>query len=261
MKTFRLFGTSVVAVAMALSLASCEDDNDTNDFVIYPDSYGMEYDANGAWMSCYDEAATSFTLDGFIFSRSVSSYEYEGVKYYSWMGFCPSNATDVTDYTGTDWTLHQWSSITGGGVRGKGSAYIVGCWSASEDASTLPAVPACSITYGGMAFEPEDICVTNSTWGYYAMRNGSMFNKKFGAGDWCKLHIIGVRNGVETGRVDVLLADGTKMLDRWTEIDLHRLGVVDMIYFQMSSSDSGAWGMNNPAYFCLDRFEVDLDIK
>ena len=34
---------------------------------------------------------------------------------------------------------------------------------------------------------------------------------------------------------------------------------IDMIYFQMTSSDTGAWGMNNPAYFCLDNLEIDLD--
>lgn len=106
-------------------------------------------------------------------------------------------------------------------------------------------------------FAPLEVYVTNSAYGYYTMLNGDSFCKKFTESDWCKLHIHGVAEGTETGSIDVNLATGTDILSSWKKIDLTPLGTVDMIYFQMSSSDSGQWGMNTPAYFCLDRLRID----
>ena len=102
--------------------------------------------------------------------------------------------------------------------------------------------------------------MTNSAWGYYAMKNGSAFNKQFADGDKCTLHIYGVRGSVISGKVEVSLADGANILNTWKRVDLDPLGDdVDMIYFQITSTDTGAWGMNNPAFFCLDNLKVDLD--
>ena len=42
------------------------------------------------------------------------------------------------------------------------------------------------------------------------------------------------------------------ILDRWTEFDLSSLGPVDSLQISLSSSDNGGFGMNTPAYFCID---------
>ncbi|MBN1842209.1 MAG: DUF4465 domain-containing protein, partial [Deltaproteobacteria bacterium] len=58
--------------------------------------------------------------------------------------------------------------------------------------------------------------------------------------------------GDETGTVDFLLANGTDIVNTWTWVDLSSLGPVKSLEFELTSSDVGDWGMNTPAYFCMD---------
>ena len=48
------------------------------------------------------------------------------------------------------------------------------------------------------------------------------------------------------------------IIDEWTYIDLSQLGDADSLVFSLSSSDNGQFGMNTPAYFCVDNI-VTLD--
>lgn len=261
MKTFRfLRNGAMMVLALAAMTACSDDDNDVDLKIDFNEMSGVAFNNDGYWEDVYNTATDGFSIDGVTFSHQASATEWEGYTYYSWYGFCPSKSTDNNDYSDGDWTSHQWGAITGGGLSGAKDPYLLGFWNSSEDINTLPTPPACCITYGGGAFDPEDVYVTNSAWGYYAMKNGSAFNKKFEKGDWCKLHIYGVKNGRISGKVDVILANGTDILSTWKHVDLDALGDrIDMIYFQITSSDMGAWGMNNPAYFCLDNLEIDLD--
>lgn len=259
MKTFKNLCNGACLALMVVAMTAC-DENADNLIVNFDESPNVIYDDKGCWTEVYNTAVDAISFDGVSFSHQATATEWGGYTYYSWNGFCPSKSTDNMDYADGDWTSNQWGSITGGGFGGAGDAYILGFWEASEDTSTRPTTPVCFIDYGGGAFNPEEVYVTNSAWGYYAMKNGSAFNKKFGEGDKCTLHIYGVRGGFITGKVDVLLADGTNILNKWKRIDLEPLGdAIDMIYFQVTSTDTGAWGMNNPAFFCLDNLEIDLD--
>ncbi len=262
MKTFRFFGQSVMAVALTLSMSACsDDDNDDDDIdiVFNASDYVIDYADNGAWTGVYDVNVGDIQLGDFTFTHEASSYEWGGEAYYSYKGFCPTRSTDNVDHVDDGWVDYQWCAITGGGVSGKGTPYMLACWSVDEIANVGAANAALCITYGNGAFDPEEVYVTNSAWGYYGVKDGTDFNRAFEEGDWFKLHIIGERNGVETGRVEVLLADGKDILDDWKCVDLDALGdEVDAIYFQMSSSDTGQWGMNTPGYFCLDRLKIEL---
>ncbi|HDM77155.1 MAG TPA: DUF4465 domain-containing protein, partial [Deltaproteobacteria bacterium] len=106
---------------------------------------------------------------------------------------------------------------------------------------------------------------TNTTYAYLSMRDGDAFAKKFGGDsgsdpDWFKLTITGIgESGSKTGEVDFYLADyrfddNSKdyIVDKWTWVDLSSLGEVVALQFALSSSDSGEWGMNTPAYFAMD---------
>jgi len=44
------------------------------------------------------------------------------------------------------------------------------------------------------------------------------------------------------------------IVDEWTWIDLSGLGSVTNLEFSFTSTDNGAWGMNNPGYFAMDNF-------
>ncbi len=263
----RMVASTCLVMAMSVSFVSCSDDDEPeiigttdSDIVMNLSSASFSYDENGVWSSCYDTSLTGFSVQDFSLTHSASSYDWAGVTYYSWMGFCPSRSTDNADHSDASWTDYQWGAITGGGVAGDGVPYVLGMWDVNESVENVPESPVCAIRYkSGAMFDPEEIYVTNSAWDYYAMKNGSAYSKKFTSTDWCILHVKGVRNGVLTGEVKVYLAQGTDVLNGWKRVDLDALGDVDMIYFQMTSSDSGQWGMNTPAYFCIDRLGIDVD--
>ena len=111
--------------------------------------------------------------------------------------------------------------------------------------------------------------ITNSTFAYETMKKGDGFAKKFGGvpntePDWFKLTIKGFLNGtkkpdsVNFYLADFRSADSTQdyIVKTWEWLNLLPLGNVDSLTFELSSTDTaGGFGMNNPAYFCMDNFE------
>lgn len=110
--------------------------------------------------------------------------------------------------------------------------------------------------------------ITNTTFGYLAMRDGDFVTKKFGGQpnveeDWYRLTVYGYLGGVQKAdTVDFYLADfrftdSTQdyIVNDWQWVDLTSLGNVDSISFALQSTDTvGGFGMNNPAYFAIDNF-------
>ena len=94
------------------------------------------------------------------------------------------------------------------------------------------------------------------------MRDGDMFARKFHNGDWFKLTVHGYLHGApKTDSASVYLADflfpDTSMnyiSNTWQWVNLLPLGDVDSLDFSLSSTDNGSFGMNTPAYFCIDNF-------
>ncbi len=264
MKIFNFLCNGAILALALCSITACSDDS-CDDFydvikIDFSTMPNIPFNEEGYWEGVYDTTTTKFTINEITFSHQASATEWEGYTYYSWYGFCPSKVTDNTDYSNSDWTSHQWGAITGSGLSGTNDPYILGFWNSSERTDSIPETPACHITYEGGAFTPKEIYITNSAWGYYAMKNGSAFNKQFCENDWCILHIYGVKNKEITGNVNVPLANGSEILNTWKCVDLTPLGNnIEMIYFQITSSDTGSWGMNNPAFFCLDNFTITIN--
>ena len=90
------------------------------------------------------------------------------------------------------------------------------------------------------------------------MCNGDSFAKKFDATDWFKLTCVGILDGARVGTVDVDLASNGEYINQWTYVDLSSLGQITGLTFEMSSSDASAYGMNTPAYFCMDNFGAEM---
>jgi hypothetical protein len=105
------------------------------------------------------------------------------------------------------------------------------------------------------------------------MLNGDFVAKKFGdttgtncgcpqgsAPDWYKLTVKRYSGGtLQNDSVGVYLADyrftnNTQdyILKTWIWISLTSLGNVDSLAFFLHSSDNGSFGMNTPAFFCID---------
>lgn len=112
--------------------------------------------------------------------------------------------------------------------------------------------------------------VTNSTYAALSMRNGDAFAKKFGGvsgndSDWYKLTIHKYYGGalITDDSVDFYLADyrfannsEDYIVNNWEYVDLSSLGNVDSLVFKLTSSDVGQFGMNTPAFFCVDNFNT-----
>ncbi len=96
--------------------------------------------------------------------------------------------------------------------------------------------------------------VTNNAYTAYVMAHGGGGAKPFAQSDNLFLHCVGKLAGVEVGTVVVELAKDSKYIKDWTYVDLSSLGQVNEVMFYMSGSDSGEYGLNTPAYFCLDNF-------
>ncbi|MCD6012438.1 MAG: hypothetical protein K0Q79_2300 [Flavipsychrobacter sp.] len=165
-------------------------------------------------------------------------------------GFAYSNMTDSV----TSGFTNQYSAKTAIGYGGS-SQYAVS-WGQFNKVILL----------GGAVGQPvQGFYVTNSTYTYNSMRDGDMFARKFHNGDWFKLTVQGYSGGVlqptmvTTYLANFLFPDTTMnyILKDWQWVNLASLGPVDSLEFSLSSTDNGMWGMNTPAYFCIDNFTTN----
>lgn len=181
-------------------------------------------------------------------SSNITFLNSFNAAWFSWSGFACSNISD----TKTRGWGNQYSAITGSGRNGSanyGVAYVVGS----------------SISEFETSQKIRGLYVTNATYAYYSMKEGDDYSKKFGGTtgtdpDYFKIIAEGFDvAGKSTGSVDFYLAD-FRFVDSakdfivtdWMWMDLSSLGTVKSVNFKLESTDNGAWGMNTPAYFCLD---------
>jgi hypothetical protein len=183
-----------------------------------------------------------FTSGGFNF---INSYNAD---WGAWSGFA---ASSVNDNLTTGWE-NQYSAIPGEGALGSSAytvSYVAGFSEIEFESATI-----------------SGLYITNSTYSNWSMKNGDDFSKKFGGEsgndpDWFKVTIAGIsEDGDTTGTLDYYLADyrfennqEDYIIESWEWIDLIALGEISALRFSLSSSDVGAWGMNTPAYFCIDQ--------
>ena len=174
-----------------------------------------------------------------------------------WSGWAISNTTDVT----TPGFTNESSAITGTGAEASES-YAV--------ASTFGTAVFMNLEGEADWKEVGGLYVTNSVYAYLSMQEGDGFAKKFGGatGDDPDYFLLTVKKYLDgtlsTDSVDFYLADyrfedNTQdyIVDEWTWLDLSSLGNADSLSFILSSSDVGEFGMNTPAYFCIDQVSTN----
>jgi hypothetical protein len=186
------------------------------------------------------ERVGQFTSQGAGFVNRYS------LDYGNWEGFAYSNILDKS----TSGFSNQYAaySATGGGVRGAGSNYAVAYEGSYQPTIVLPA-PTTVLSAD----------ITNTTYAYLAMLDGSPYSKQFTGSDWLKLTVSALdASSQPTGTpVDLYLAQGTNFVIDWTNVDLTSLGDhVKSLQFHLSSTDNGAFGMNTPAYFAVGDLNV-----
>ena len=174
-------------------------------------------------------------------------------EFFFWSGWAISNTTD----TATPGFMNDGSSASGSGANSTSTyavAYIFGD-------QTLQLTGAAA--GGGV----EGFYINNNTYAYLSMRDGDTVAKKFGGEtgddpDFFLLTIHKYLNGeLGVDSINFYLADFRSednmqdyIINEWTYIDLTSLGNIERLSFTLSSSDVGAFGMNTPAYFCMDDF-------
>lgn len=194
-------------------------------------------------------------LAGGFVSQGVDFNNSYNATWGSWTGWAASNGTDTT----TPGYANQYSAFPGSGAQGStnfGVAYNF--------------APGVSVTTFTQPTEVAGTYITNGTYTALSMLNGDAFSKKFGGAsgsdpDWFKLAIFGKDlSGSTTGTVDFYLADyrfaddsQDYVVDDWAWVDLTSLGTqVKSLEFELTSSDTGQFGMNTPAYFLVDNLTI-----
>jgi len=198
-----------------------------------------------------DEFIKDAGIDGGFSDGNVFLPNNYNAAYDSWSGWAISATTDVT----TPSFMNDLSAITGGGYNGSTTYASVFAFS-----PTMVNLEGDAI--GGQV---AGFYITNSTYAYLSMKDGDGFAKKFGGTtgddpDFYVLTIKGFENGsLKNDSVDFYLGDYRfednsmdYLINDWTWVDLTSLGNVDSLQLSLNSSDVGAFGMNNPAYFCVD---------
>lgn len=173
----------------------------------------------------------------------------------SWSGFAYSNMKDTI----TQSLSNQYSTYAGIQLP---NSTIFGISFNSSDWNTGAIIP--NVVTFSQNINPLSIQVTNTTYTALTMKNGDSYSKKFGGTtgddpDWFKLTIVGFLDSTVKDTVEFYLADyrfTDNSLDyivkEWQTVDLSNMGTINKLSFSLSSSDTGAYGMNTPAYFCFD---------
>jgi hypothetical protein len=196
----------------------------------------------------YEESISHFSSGLATFTNLKTDW---GGGATSWTGWAYANMTDQV----TPGFENQYSAYPGQANSGDNFAVA----SVSTDGARINF---------SSAVEANGFYLTNTTYTALSMLDGDQFAKKFGGTsgndeDWLKLTVIGLNGNEQTGTIEYYLADYRPtdnnqdyIVDTWEWLDLSSLGTVTALKFAMSSSDTGDFGMNTPAYFALDDLQV-----
>jgi hypothetical protein len=189
---------------------------------------------------------------GFLIENVMFKNKFERFPTFeSWSGFAISGKRDTT----TPGFTNQYSCIAGKGHENS-TVYSTVYTSGNQAVIKFP-----------VRVRGEWLHVNNSTYAYRSMKDGDTFAKKFGGPtgndpDFFKLSIARWVAGEVLDTIPFYLADfrfaensQDYIIKNWSRIDLFEREM-DSLSFSLSSSDNGDFGMNTPAYFCLDNLLV-----
>ncbi len=220
---------------------ACDKDEPDIDTLI--DFEDLTVNTEGYWNG--SDMSGGFKEDNAFFPNTYS--EFDGTGY--WSGFAYSNNGDTV----TPGMENQYSSYAGKGANNSTLFGIVYTFNADT-----------------LVFEESQVvtslAITNTTYAAIAMREGDMFAKRFGGEDgtdedYFILTITGIReSGDVAGYIDIYLADyrsrdpaGDYIAKAWTEITgFEDMGEIKYLAFSFDSSDKEEFGINTPAYACID---------
>lgn len=196
----------------------------------------------------------------------VSDWNYKsntpgktGDWWYSYLNQC-------SVYSGTD-------GAKNGGYGGSNNFAVMFGYVDSYN-STYATRPTLDFTSGSGVVEGMYVCLSSYTYG--VIQNGNSFGSSGvttplkdianGTG-YLRLFAYGFNGNTPTNSgnpVTIYLARYNNHLPiagpltSWTYFDLSGLGTVTRVEFNIEGNDSGSYGLNTPAYVCMDNVEVTL---
>lgn len=206
--------------------------------------YGSEANSTSNYTYVmYDDTVTTYNCQfrqgPFAFSGTLTP------KWGSWTGFAISASKDTSFQS---YMLGQFRNVVGGGYN----SYNFGVVYGSSD--------SISIDKGAQV---QGLYLTNSAYAHHSFAVGDQFTKPFSA-DSCffKVTITGVKADGTTVSKDITLADyangAVRYISDWQWVDLTSFGEVRALKFSFDGSDKGAWGLNTPAYVCIDNLTATV---
>lgn len=240
---------SAALAAACLFAASCSKDNtdanpSTDADSIAIETYKIDFSDLTLEANSHRDSG-SFSSGNAVFLNSYNA------DYESWGGFACSNQNDTSAGSDTAQFDVYTSTPNDKGIFAVG--YV--------DTYT-PAIP--TVTFDEPVVLKSAAFALNA-YAYKSMRDGDNIAKKLAAEDWYKITIKSVDStNVASDSLEVYLADFRNgkniLIDRWTEFSLSPLKA-SKLTFEASSSDNGAYGMNTPAYFCIDDVVLEVHRK
>jgi len=244
MKKNNLFFAAIMLICV---LTSCQSEKKTSTTLI--DFEDVTLNSTGYWNGS-DQSGFFNSANGIFINKGDQS----GEAFY-WRGFSCSSKTDII----TQGYTNQYSVMAGKAALGSSQFAL------AYDTATV------NITYTNHYNRVKSVMLTNSTYSYLAMVNGTDYSHVFsaagdnGKGDWFKVIIKGFMGNNETGRVQYYLADfrngKTFISKEWEKVDLSSLGQVDRLVFTFDSSDKSYGYINNPTYVCMDNIELEFSLE
>lgn len=235
------------------------------DLALAPESSWRGPDPNGEVV----QGPYGDVMLGSFETGGISFVNKSDLEYGSWSGFAYSNATDVE----TPGHGNQFSAFAGGGRGGEGN-YGVAFGYHDLEANVFTDDPFDPTNIGHLEGLPSftlpigasiaGMYVTNTTYAALSLIEGDVFTgRPFGGedgsiADWFKLSAYGTDafGTVLDAHVDFYLADNRQgrmfILDEWEYMDLSALAGAERLYFNLSGTLSGDYGLNLPGYFAVD---------
>ena len=171
----------------------------------------------------------------------------------SWSGYALSSRSETTYNT---LTPDQFNACTGSGYGGTGHFLVVFTFGERIEVLGNPE-----------GEEVKGFYLTNNAYTLSSILNGDSYSgPAFEKGDWLMLTITGTHADGTESSVNTMLADYRSedaqshyYLGNWQWVDLSTLGKITSLSFNMTGSRTGDYGLNTPAYFCMDNLNGTPD--
>ena len=187
---------------------------------------------------------------GFKTGSLTCYYIYNDI-WSSWSGIACSNHTDK-DSAGF---MNQYSVYANSGANGSEKFGII-----NSDGARFVFDKVVTL---------KSMMINNTTYAYKAVKDGNDggagFARKFVNNDYFLVKLTGYDStGVASSSKEVYLADfrdgKSYVCSDWSEVSLEELGSVRAVSFSFISTDTGDWGINTPAYCCIDNIKY-VEVK